>query len=94
MTILGLAVAVSGLQLFDEPVPYALGLLVDTAVVSVLFHLLLAFPSGRLESRAARIVAAVGYACGALQVPLVLVSDCADCPDNPLLIAADDTAGT
>ena len=60
--------------------------------MSVLFHLLLAFPSGRLESRAARVVAAIGYAVGALQVPFVLVTDCAGCPDNPVLIAADDTA--
>ena len=54
MTIVGLVTAVSGLQLFDEPVPYVLGSLADTTTAALLVHLLLAFPSGRLEGRAAR----------------------------------------
>src|SRR3954451_9609277 len=46
MTIVGLAVAISGLQLFDEPALWAIGAAGDTVIVSVLVHLLLAFPSG------------------------------------------------
>ena len=44
----------------------------DTLIVSLLVHLLLAFPSGRLEGRGARIVVAMAYAAGALQPLLVL----------------------
>ncbi len=94
MTIVGLVTAVSGLQLFDEPVPFVLGSLADTTTAALLVHLLLAFPSGRLEGRAARWVVALGYIAAALQLPLVLVTDCADdgCPENLLLVTDNATS--
>src|SRR4051812_7106117 len=46
MTIVGLGVAVTGLQLFDAPWLWAIGAMGDTLIVSLLVHLLLAFPSG------------------------------------------------
>src|SRR3954469_4269314 len=61
MTVVGLAVAIAGLQLFDAPWAWVLGAMADTVIVSLLVHLLLAFPSGRLEDRPARIVAAIAY---------------------------------
>ena len=96
MTIVGLVTAVSGLQLFDEPVPYVLGSLADTTTAALLVHLLLAFPSGRLEGRAARRVVALGYIAAALQLPLVLVTDCTDdgCPENLLLVTDNATVAT
>jgi hypothetical protein len=57
MTVVGVAVGITSLQLVDAPVPYVIGSLLDTLIVSLLAHLLLAFPSGRLEGRAARRVA-------------------------------------
>ena len=92
MTILGVSVAVTGLRLFDVPALWAIGAMADTVIVSLLVHLLLAFPSGRLEGRAARIVVAMAYAAGALQPALVLFSALrrtTDCPSNPMLIADD-----
>ena len=74
MTVLGLSVCVSGLGLFDVPALWAIGSMADTVTVSLLVHLLLAFPSGRLEGRGARIVVAMAYAAGALQPALVLFS--------------------
>jgi signal transduction histidine kinase len=93
MTILGVSVAVSGLALFDVPALWAFGAMADTVTISLLVHLLLAFPSGRLEGRGARIVVALAYAAGALQPALVLFSRCEEdgCPTNPLLIVDDPT---
>ncbi len=93
MTILGVGVGVTGLSLFDVPALWALGAMADTVIVSVLVHLLLAFPSGRLETRSARVVVAIAYAAGALQPALVLFTRCEEegCPDNPILIADNAT---
>ena len=91
MTIIGLAVALTGLQLFDVPVLWAIGAMGDTLIVSLLVHLLLAFPSGRIEGRGARIAVTLAYAAGAMQPLLVLFITCegVDCPSNPVLIADD-----
>ncbi|HEY6889297.1 MAG TPA: hypothetical protein VI300_15995, partial [Solirubrobacter sp.] len=94
MTIVGVGVALTGLSLFDAPVLWAIGSMADTVIISLLIHLLLAFPSGRLETRGARIVATLGYVAGALQPALVLFSTCGsdtgdNCPSNPILIADD-----
>jgi signal transduction histidine kinase len=93
MAIVGCGFAVSGLQLLDSPGLWAIGALFDTAIISVLFHLLLAFPTGRLEGPAERRTATAGYVAGALQLPIVLFSRCdeAGCPDNPLLITDSET---
>src|SRR3954451_10508530 len=59
MAVVGGLMACTGLQFFDTPALYAIGALFDTVVISALLHLLLAFPTGRLEGRAAhRIVTA------------------------------------
>ncbi|MDA0164539.1 histidine kinase [Solirubrobacter ginsenosidimutans] len=94
MTIVGVGVALTGFSLFDVPVLWAIGATADTVIISLLIHLLLAFPSGRLETRGARIVAALGYVAGVLQPVLVLFSTCGsdlgdDCPSNPILISDD-----
>jgi signal transduction histidine kinase len=88
MVLVGLLVAVTGLQFFDSTLWFVIGALFDTFAVSALVHLLNAFPSGRLETRAARRVVAVGYGAGVLQLPLLMVSPCTDdCPGaNPLLV--------
>ena len=88
MTVVGLGVAVSGLQLFNVPALWAIGAAADTVIVSLLVHLLLAFPSGRLDGRTAVVATTLAYVGGALQVPLVLVSQCSGehCPSNPVLI--------
>src|SRR5262249_27538247 len=84
MTLTGLGVAVSGLQLLTPPLLFTIGALVDTVIVALLIQLLLAFPSGRLEGRAERWTVVAAYAAGALQLPALLVSNCDPdgCPAN------------
>jgi signal transduction histidine kinase len=90
MTLAGVGVTLSGLQLLDSDLLWALGAMTDAVAVALLLHLLLAFPSGRLEGVAERRVAALGYTSAVAQPLRVLFSPCDGvCPDsgNPLLIA-------
>jgi signal transduction histidine kinase len=94
MLIEGLVILVTGLQISSNAWLFIAGALTDALVISAFVHMLLAFPSGRLDSRAARIVVWVVYAAAVLQVPVVLFGSGPDlgcdadhpCPDNPLLI--------
>jgi signal transduction histidine kinase len=94
MLVEGLVILVTGLQISSNPWLFIAGALTDALVISAFIHTLLAFPSGRLESRTARIVVWVVYAAAALQVPVVLFGAGSElgcdaehpCPDNPLLI--------
>jgi len=63
---------------------------------AILFHLLLAFPSGRLQSRAERVLVVSTYLCLGLVRPFpsaaffdASVEGPADLPRNPLLIRSD-----
>jgi signal transduction histidine kinase len=58
-----------GLRAADVPVLAAVGLLCESLPFAIVVHLLLAFPSGRLQGRLDRIVVAIGY----LAIPLVHV---------------------
>ena len=49
MVLVGVMVTITGFQLFDAPVVFVIGAMLDTVVLSGLIHLLLAFPDGRLE---------------------------------------------
>ena len=74
MTLVGTGVALSGLQLFDSDLLWALGAMTDAVAVSLLLHLLLAFPSGRLRGprRAARHGARLRLGRGAAAAGAVL----------------------
>jgi signal transduction histidine kinase len=75
---------------------WTLGQVLSNLFVATAIHLLLAFPSGRLETAVDRVLVAVGYlATTVLWLPFVLFTDpaefeCgADCPENLLLIDAN-----
>jgi PAS domain S-box-containing protein len=75
----------------NEPWVFALGVLVGSAAWPMLAHLILAFPSGRLDSKVYRWF--VGLVWGAIGLTglVVLVDDrpfpsCTDCPDNPAAV--------
>ena len=93
MVAVGLATATTGLQFADAPLPFLLGALTDSLIVALFVHLLLAFPSGRLETRAARVVVAAGYVMATvLHLPQLLFGSeygCSgdDCPRNLIRIA-------
>lgn len=60
----------------------ALGTIVITVIIALVIHLLLAFPSGRLRTRPARLTVLAAYAVGLIgQIPLYAFA-----PDGPLQI--------
>jgi signal transduction histidine kinase len=82
-------------SLFEDPLLWAIGQLLGTIWLCVLVHALLAFPSGRLGSRAQRVVVGCMYAAFVvLAIPTLLVLedpaetlDCDICPtSNPLAV--------
>ena len=88
------------LQSINAPVPFAIGVLWEGVIGFGCAVLVLTFPTGRLEGRAARAILAV-EALALLAAPLVFqlmrpllradgsISGCgAQCPDNGLLVAA------
>src|SRR4029079_9567642 len=99
MLIEGLVILVTGLQISSNPWLFIIGSLADALVISAFIHMLLAFPTGRLESRSSRIVVWVAYGAAILQIPVILFGSGPDlgcnaehsCPHNPLLIAHHTT---
>jgi len=99
MLIEGLVILVTGLQISSNPWLFIVGSLTDALVISAFIHMLLAFPTGRLESRSSRIVVWVAYGAAILQIPVILFGSGPDlgcnaehsCPHNPLLIAHHTT---
>jgi signal transduction histidine kinase len=93
----GLVVLVSGFSIADAQVPFLVSGLADALALPLFVHLLLAFPSGRLEGRVARPLVVASYATAVItQVVAVLVGEpagdpaCTDCPANPVLVADAD----
>jgi hypothetical protein len=75
----------------DITAVFALGTLLATASPPLLLHLVLAYPSGRLETRAARMVVIFGYLAGfGLKAVIVIlapsVPQTCRCPQNPLAV--------
>jgi signal transduction histidine kinase len=95
MTAVGFMWFLAPLRFSDNDAIFAVGLFTSAIPVAGLAHLMLAFPSGRLESRYHRGLVAFGYFTATLlQLPGVLVydtahsSNCKGCPANPLLISS------
>jgi hypothetical protein len=96
MTAAGFACLASSLTAVDSQELFTVGALSSALPYVLVLHVLLAFPSGRLERGLPRAVAAVGYGSLALEwVPLLLYEssrvDC-QCPRNELLVSDDDGA--
>jgi PAS domain S-box-containing protein len=79
---------------------WTLGVAVSAIAAGFLVHLLLAYPSGRLESRWERGVVATGYVLVVLgNLPFLLVEPtpikgCDDCPTSVVLVSENGTAGS
>jgi signal transduction histidine kinase len=77
------------------PLVWTIGNLASNLFVATAIHLLLAFPSGRFESRFDRVLIAVTYCATTVGwLPAVLFMDpeqlgCASCPRNLLVVASD-----
>ncbi len=98
MTLLGFAWFFTPLQAADQPLVFTLGLLLGALWGPVLAHVLLSFPTGRLESRRERALVLAAYVLIPLApVPALLVSATEDfircdgeCPRNLLLTTRDE----
>jgi signal transduction histidine kinase len=95
MCAVGLAVPFAALGAADASVPFTAGLVAGSVWVGILVHAIVAFPSGRLPSRAAVAIVAAGYAVVTVGQLLVLLFDdlageCPECPANAVLVRADD----
>ena len=84
----GLSILMAGMQPTGVPGLVAISTVVATIPLGALVHVLHAYPSGRLPSRASRVVVAAGYVtCLVLQVPLYLFA--AQPAPYDLLVVAD-----
>jgi signal transduction histidine kinase len=98
MAWVGFAVLVTTLQIADAPLLFLIGSLFDALALAAFAHLLLAFPSGRLETGAARTVVATGYAVATVLQVLALMFGggprvgCArgGCPRDLILVDRSD----
>jgi signal transduction histidine kinase len=100
MAATGFAWFVSGLTFSDVPLIFTIGQLFGSLFFAVVVHLLLAFPSGRLQSRLERRIVGAAYVLTTVVVaPLLLFADsdaleCESCPDNVLLLEPNESLVT
>jgi signal transduction histidine kinase len=90
MVAVGFSYCFSGLIVTTDSWPFIAGLTLIALPYAILFHILLAFPSGRLESRGDRLLVGAAYLMGTVGwwVCMVLEDSAAiGLPANPLLIA-------
>jgi signal transduction histidine kinase len=92
MVLTAFAWYVSILERTEPPLLFTIGLLLENLFVATAIHLVLAFPTGRLERTVDRVLVVIGYVTTTLGFAIFTVffdpaaSGCASCPDNLLLI--------
>jgi signal transduction histidine kinase len=89
MVAVGFSYCLSGLIVTTDSWLFITGLLLIALPYAILFHILLAFPSGRLETRADRALATAAYlTAGVVWWGCVLIEDTTrlGVPANPLLV--------
>jgi PAS domain S-box-containing protein len=98
MVAVGFGVLIGVLGEANHPIPYTLGALFGSLFIAAFVHLLLAYPSGRLLSRRARVLVGAGYTIAFL-APLAESMFAARetckphaCPDNLVLVSHDHAA--
>src|SRR5436190_4209945 len=98
MVGVGFAGMWKALAFSNGSVLFTIGSIGEVLIFAVLIHLLLSFPSGRLESRLDRLLVAVSYFnTTVIHLAAFLFTDpvkdgCANCPTNPLLIESSQAA--
>jgi PAS domain S-box-containing protein len=98
MVAVGFGVLIGVLGEANHPIPFTLGALLGSLFIAAFVHLLLAYPSGRLLSRRARVLVGAGYTIAFL-APLAESMFAAPetckphaCPDNLVLVSHDHAA--
>jgi mannose/fructose/N-acetylgalactosamine-specific phosphotransferase system component IIC len=97
MIAVGFAALLKALAFSNDSVIFTIGSLGEVLIYALLIHLLLSFPSGRLDSRLDRGLVALAYFnTTVVQLAAFVLNDpqqgCAHCPANPLLIDHADAA--
>jgi signal transduction histidine kinase len=99
MVATGFAWYVSLFARTEPPLLYSVGFLFENLYVAPAVHLLLAFPSGRLETRVDRALVAFTYVVVTLGfVPIVMFFEpadfgCVGCPENVFLVEENPSLG-
>jgi signal transduction histidine kinase len=98
MAAVGFAAFLKALAFSGDSVIFTIGSLSEVLIYALLVHLLLSFPSGRLESGVDRVLVGVGYFnATVIQLAAFVLNDpkagCPNCPTNPLLINHSQAAG-
>jgi signal transduction histidine kinase len=100
MAATGFAWFVSAAGFSDVPLIFSIAAVLGSLFFIVVMHLLLAFPSGRLQSRFEQRLVVFGYVLTTvLVIPVWLFADpqeldCDDCPENVFLIHSNETLVT
>ena len=98
MVAVGLSGLLKGLAFSNDSVVFAIASVGEVLIYAVLIHLLLSFPSGRLETRLDRLLVTIAYVnTTVVQLGVFLFTDpskagCTRCPSNPLLIEHSEAA--
>jgi signal transduction histidine kinase len=98
MVAVGLSGFLKGLAFSNDGVVFAIASVGEVLIYAVLVHLLLSFPSGRLETRLDRLLVTIAYLnTTVVQLGVFLFTDpakagCTRCPSNPLLIEHSEAA--
>jgi signal transduction histidine kinase len=97
MTAIGFTWFLQALQSSSNSVVFAIGVVGNALPYAILVHLLVSFPAGRVEGRFQRLVVASGYLtttvlqlAWAIFIDPTAQSDCAGCPESPILIAGHE----
>jgi len=99
MVAVGFGVLVTSLAEANDSIPYTLGALFGSLFIAVFLHLLLAYPSGRLTSRAGRTIVGAAYATSLLAPLLASMFPTREapckphaCPDDFVFVSHDHAA--
>jgi signal transduction histidine kinase len=98
MVAAAFAWCLSQLSSADSPTLFAIGLLCGSVPFSFVIHMLIVFPSGRIQNRFERFMVTYGYVAGCIvaAAPVVFLKtpdpdECVGCPTNPILISDQGT---
>jgi signal transduction histidine kinase len=95
MTLVGFAWYAGALSFSDAPLIYTIGALFDALWLGAFIQMLVAYPSGRIDSGLERRLVRLGWAVSVVPALAVLVtprleSDCPQCPENVLVVWDDE----
>ena len=98
MIAVGFAALLKALAFSNDSAVFTIGSLGEVLIYALLIHLLLSFPSGRLDHRLDRVLVAIAYFnTTVVQLAAFVLNDpqagCPRCPANPLLIEHSDAVG-